>query len=286
MLENWVYNMDMRKLLEAVTKFAGEPEQKAGDQVRGKEKATPTKSDGEHPFKGRLVGGESKDPSLLQDLSKLSEEMTTEWKLAEMWANFNEDDIGTHPKRPARKSDRPAREYTKAGKPSKRYNTIKQDTEESRGHKVLATKLGNMERMKNVQIPTPAERKQQELDRIAREKGNQDKEQVKEYGATANAGAAQTTATGGLPDAAKKAMAATTSLKAATGTPAPANSLMKALDVASQGKPIDATSAKVLEPMMDVVKQAASDPKLANQFKTLANQARTLTQQQAAEQNK
>lgn len=276
----------MRKLLEAVTKFAGEPEQKAGDQVRGKDVAKATKSGGEHPFKDRLVGGESKDPSLLQDLSKLSEEMTTEWKLAEMWANFNEDDIGTHPKRPARKGSRSDLVGKRGHKEQPRYTTVKQDTEESRGHKVLATKLGNMERMKNVQIPTPAERKQQELDRIAREKGNQDKEEIKEYGATANAGAAQTTATGGLPDAAKKAMAATTQLKAATGTAAPANSLMKALDVASQGKPIDATSAKVLEPMMDVVKQAASDPKLANQFKTLANQARTLTQQQAAQQNK
>lgn len=42
---------DMRKLLESMTKFAGEPEQKPGDQVRGKEKATK-----QNPFKGRLVG--------------------------------------------------------------------------------------------------------------------------------------------------------------------------------------------------------------------------------------
>ena len=32
---------------------------------------------------------------------------------------------------------------------------------ESRGHKIIATKLANMDRMKNVQIPTPAERKAQ-----------------------------------------------------------------------------------------------------------------------------
>ena len=49
---------DMKKLLESMTKFAGEPEQKPGDQVRGHEKATK-----QNPFKGRLVGGanESKE---------------------------------------------------------------------------------------------------------------------------------------------------------------------------------------------------------------------------------
>ena len=49
---------DMKKLLESMTKFAGEPAQKPGDQVRGHEKATK-----QNPFKGRLVGGanESKE---------------------------------------------------------------------------------------------------------------------------------------------------------------------------------------------------------------------------------
>lgn len=47
---------DMKKLLESVTRFAGEPEQKPGDQVRGHERAVPRK-DGKHPFAGRLVGG-------------------------------------------------------------------------------------------------------------------------------------------------------------------------------------------------------------------------------------
>lgn len=58
--------MDLKRLLEKMNKFAGEPEQKPGDQVRGTEKATKKKS-GEHPFKGRLVGGESKD-NFLQEL--------------------------------------------------------------------------------------------------------------------------------------------------------------------------------------------------------------------------
>lgn len=73
----------------------------------------------------------------------------------------------------------------------------------------------------------------------------------------------------------KKAMAATTQLKSITGTSAPAPNLAKALDAASQGKPVNATDAKVLEPMMDIVSKAATDPKLANQFKTLAQQAKT-----------
>jgi hypothetical protein len=46
--------MDMKYLLEAMHKFAGEPDQKPGDQVRGTEKAKPYKK--EHPFKNRLVG--------------------------------------------------------------------------------------------------------------------------------------------------------------------------------------------------------------------------------------
>lgn len=51
---------DIRKFLETVSKFefAGEPEQKPGDQVRGTEVARGKK--GKHPFQGRLVGaGES-----------------------------------------------------------------------------------------------------------------------------------------------------------------------------------------------------------------------------------
>lgn len=51
---------DMRDLLESMNKFAGQAVgQRPGDQVRGTEKAKPSKKS--HPFKGRLVGGESAD---------------------------------------------------------------------------------------------------------------------------------------------------------------------------------------------------------------------------------
>lgn len=74
----------------------------------------------------------------------------------------------------------------------------------------------------------------------------------------------------------RKAMAATTQLKAATGTTAPAPNLAKALDAASQGKPVNATDAKTIEPMMDIINKAATDPKLANQFKSLAQQSKLI----------
>jgi hypothetical protein len=51
---------------------------------------------------------------------------------------------------------------------------------------------------------------------------------------------------------------------------------MKALDAASQGKNIDATNAKILEPTMDIIQKAATDPKLATQFRSLAQQAKNI----------
>ena len=107
----------MKKLLEAMTKFAGEPEQKPGEQWKGTDKDTPGK---------KLVGD-----SIIKDLSKGQTPKTKEQELAEEWANFMEDDLGVEEKRPGRKSDRPGREYTKDGKPSKRYTTVKDEVEEA-----------------------------------------------------------------------------------------------------------------------------------------------------------
>lgn len=113
--------MDMKKLLEAVTKFAGEPEQKPGDQVKGTDIAKPSKK-GEHPFKGQLVG-DSKD-NMLKGLAQVAEDKSLEWELAEAYAKFMEDDIGVEPKRPSRNGSRPSRPYTKDGAPSNRYKKI------------------------------------------------------------------------------------------------------------------------------------------------------------------
>ena len=101
----------MKKLLETVTKFAGQAVgQKPGDQWKGTDSSPPGK---------KLVGD-----SILKDLSKGPKAKTKEQELAEEWANFMEDDLGVEPKRPGRTSDRPHREYTKHGKPSKRYTPV------------------------------------------------------------------------------------------------------------------------------------------------------------------
>ena len=66
----------MRTLLEAVTKFSfANPDQKPGDQVRGTDKAKTTGN--QHPFKGRLVGGESVD----HDDDTLEESLMYEYKI-------------------------------------------------------------------------------------------------------------------------------------------------------------------------------------------------------------
>ena len=76
---------DMRKLLESMTKFAGEPAQRPGDQVRGTEQAKKKKS-GQHPFQGRLVGGES----IIKELEKQLVEGDVERRLREEFEQFNE----------------------------------------------------------------------------------------------------------------------------------------------------------------------------------------------------
>jgi hypothetical protein len=87
--------MDIKKSLSILdgihegTKFsfAGEKKgQKAGDQVRGTEKAKAKKS-GEHPFAGRLVGAAE---SILRDLDKQVVEGSVERRLKQEFAKFDE----------------------------------------------------------------------------------------------------------------------------------------------------------------------------------------------------
>ena len=71
--------MDIKKLLEAMDKFAGEEVgQKPGDQVRGTEKAAPNK--GKHPFLKRLVG----------ELKQPKSAYKYEQELSEAWLDFKE----------------------------------------------------------------------------------------------------------------------------------------------------------------------------------------------------
>jgi len=102
--------MDIKQLLEKMEEFAGEKVgQKPGDQWRGTDKGTPGK---------KLVGD-----SIIKDLSKGPTPKTKEQELAEEWATFSEENIGTHPKRPRRSSDR----HLRGHEPQPRYKTIKAD---------------------------------------------------------------------------------------------------------------------------------------------------------------
>lgn len=80
---------DMRRLLEAVTKFAGEPVQKPGDQVRGNEPMPRRGGGKKHPFQGRLVGGESAD-NFLKELNIVIQENPVKRDLFQEWHEFNE----------------------------------------------------------------------------------------------------------------------------------------------------------------------------------------------------
>jgi hypothetical protein len=104
--------MDIKQLLEKMEEFAGEKVgQKPGEQWRGTDKGTPGK---------KLVGASE---SVLKDLSKGPTAKTKEQELAEEWANFNEEDLGTHPKRARRTSDR----HSRGHEPQARYKTVKAD---------------------------------------------------------------------------------------------------------------------------------------------------------------
>lgn len=122
--------MDIKALLEKLTQFSGEPEQKAGDQVRGSEKAKPNK-DGKHPFLKRLVGDskEFKQRALDEELEK---------RLLEKWQEFKD----TVEHRPARKGSR----HPRGHEPQQGYQVIQDENSEA--EKRVQTKLKNIERLK------------------------------------------------------------------------------------------------------------------------------------------
>lgn len=131
--------MDMKKLLEAINKFSGEPEQTPGDQVRGDEKAKPSK-DGKHPFQGRLVGEMAK-----VEQEQKEKDQALEKRISEKWQEFKD----TLDKRPAREGSR----HPRGHEPQEQY-TIIQDSEETdegrerEAEKRVVTKLKNIERLK------------------------------------------------------------------------------------------------------------------------------------------
>ena len=292
--------MDLRQLLGKLDLIEGSMKQAAknptGPKFTGKWKGT----DAGTP--GRKLVGDSYEPqeSILKDLSKGPSPKSKEQDLAEQFEAFlqalEEDNLGVEEKRPARQGSRPAREYTKTGEQSKRYNYSKEETEESRGHKIVATKLKDIERGKNP--PAEVDLKSREAQARAdyakyvakMRKINPDYVplyKMDEAGANNPPQQNTTTQSAITPQQqqqAKNVAQGTQALKAAVGATAPTDVLAKAIDSASQGTAIDATNAKALEPMMDVIKQAAQDPNLANQFKSLASQAKTSATKQQNQQ--
>ena len=136
---------------------------------------------------------------------------------------------------------------------------------ESRGHNIIATKLKNLERERKfakgeLKIPTPQER-QAQLKKLEK------KTAVKEYGASNVTPYGQPAVD---PKKAAQIAQGAQAFKAATGITAPATNIAKALDDASQGKPADRTSMKVLEPAMQDLVTIMSDPKLGSEYKSLA----------------
>jgi len=79
---------------------------------------------------------------------------------------------------------------------------------------------------------------------------------------------------------------ATQAVKSATQSTAPAPNISKALDAASQGKPVAANDMKAIQPLMKDMSTVAQNPQLANQFKTLAQQTQQVQQKQKQQQTK
>lgn len=320
----------MRKLLEAIYKFSGEPEQKSGEQVRGTDKVKTVKRGKgpytKHPMQGKLVGGDSRN---YQDRTMIE---TIEEKLKEMYKTFQ--DVGE--RRPAREGSR----HPRGHEPQERYTVIQDD--DSEAQKRVQTKMKNIDRQKkgisDAEWQAHQERMKKEREEYIKKHPDSmfkeedvlsikedpfgqwvlvDKhthhvkqafdykddaykywehfklspkdykimhgseyvdheEELAEYGTTGTIGTTGTKNTTSEPTEKEKAeiATATTTLKTATGTPVPPATLAKAIDSASQGKAVSATDARVLEPVMDVVKKAAEDPKIAQQFKNLAQQAK------------
>jgi hypothetical protein len=156
---------------------------------------------------------------------------------------------------------------------------------ESRAHKIIANKLKQIELQRKITGDHESDDERnvrmakQQKDYIKNNPNTIFKRDLDEYGADQPTGTAGQTSiankTGANdPQQAAKVAQATQALKSATGASAPAPEIAKALDSASQGNAMGAADMKAIEPMVDVLGQAAQDPKLANQFKTLANQAK------------
>lgn len=206
---------------------------------------------------------------------------------------LSEDDLGVNPKRPSRGGSRHARGH----EPIPGYKTVKQETEESRGHDVIASKLKDIEARKT---PADDEAYQAHIDRMKAKmkeyqaaNPNSIYKKVDEYGANQPAGTAgqkmvqtampttqDVAAQAGNADPQKVAAVAqaTQTIKSASGATAPNDVISKALDAVSKGQQVSPQDMKTLEPVLKNVAAAGQDPGLANDYKTLAQKAKIFQQ--------
>lgn len=137
--------MDLKNLLAKLDVLEGSMQRavkhSTGPEFTGYWKGTDAGTPGK-----KMVGGSEQQESILKDLSKGPRAKTREQELAEQYAAYlqalEEESLGVNPKRPAREGSRPAREYTKDGEKSKRYNYQTTDVEEG-AMKDLHTELAD-----------------------------------------------------------------------------------------------------------------------------------------------
>jgi len=276
--------MDFKKILAKIDLFEGASMKAAEHNPEGPEfKGYWKGSDKNPPKPGMGVGG--MEENILKDLSKGPKPKTKEQELAEAFEAFleqlEEDNLGVEEKRPQRQGSRPAREYTSLDKPSKRYNYKKAVDE---GTEMISKFRQELEALQ-ASDKSPAEKQaiySYLVDKFGKEaqEYKQSRQQIKEFGAAQPQGTAGQTSvsqsTSGQMQQDPKQAAATAqalaALKSGTKSTAPTPQIAKALDSASQGKPVGQQDMKALEPMMKDMTTVAQDPKLAAQFRTLAQQ--------------
>lgn len=288
-------------------------------QWRGTDAGTPGKKlvgDGIEPEEN-ILKDLSKGPTPKTKEQELAEQFES------FLQQLEEESLGVEEKRPGRTSDRPRREYEKTGQPSKRYTPVKEDAyddgftgkepkkdtpdyktayeagkrdawvanaaretekaDESRGHKVVATKLKDIERAgkPTADDDLKAREAQARADYakyVAKmKKLNPNYIPLYKMDETVPTGQTTMAAKTGAPvvndpKQAKAVQQATSILKTATGSQAPATNIAKAIDSASQGEAVNAKDMTALQPMMQDVATIAQDPKLAGQFKSLLGQ--------------
>jgi len=116
----------MKKLLESMSRLENKKSMKSAEKDPTGPKFTGYwKGTDPHTPGNKMVGGgaEEYDESILKDLSKGPRAKTIEEELAEAYAQFNEEDLGVEPKRPARKGSR----HHRGHEPHPRYKTVKTD---------------------------------------------------------------------------------------------------------------------------------------------------------------